>query len=460
MDLIFALAVRPPGPPLQQGPPPDGVQMIGSPHGLILLVCLLLYFYVRSTYRGTQRDRQRWLEWALIGAVLTEAVSIGLRLWTPGASGGVPGWNAPWLETWIRGLSAVALVAGFLRYLLDRVQPAKTYALASTGVVTLFAFATAAFRLAHPGIGPPGSPHPHPPPFSPWLFMWAAGFGVLAVGCILVHRHVQGGGRRLMLAATAALAAGQLSSVIGSLGPFMPSPRPAYPFVMAWSALGLLLMTYLFLRVRAAEVHNDMELLEGRVQARTQELESALEELAGANALLEQQSNIDALTGAGNRRRFDDALASEWIRARRTGKPLSIAMVDLDRFKEINDVHGHPAGDQCLARLAVTLQTAARRPADLVARLGGDEFAVLLPETAGEAAAQLLDEVRTQASLLATPLADGTPMTISVGVASCVPSADDSSAELIRHADEALYRAKRSGRNRVALSESGALQVL
>lgn len=461
MDPLFALAVGPRHPPLRAAAP-SGLDLIGSPHGVILLACLLLFFYVRSTGgRPDQRERQRWLEWALIGAALTEALTIAMRVWGPGPTLGGPPWDAPLVEMWSRQVSSIALIAGFLRYLLDQIQPSKTYALAAIGTVSLAAAGTAVFRLTHPSWGPPGpGGPPHPPPFSPWMPMLLVGFILLFVGLVVVYRRVHGDSRRLMLAATVVMAAGQFCSFIGSLRPFLPNPRPAFPLVMACSALSMLLLTYLFLRVRSAEVHTDMELLEGKVRARTQELESALEKLANANALLEQQSNVDALTGAGNRRQFDDALAKEWLRARRTGKPLSIALVDLDHFKEINDVHGHPVGDQCLVRLAVALQNVARRTADLVARLGGDEFAVLLPETAGEAAAQLLDEVRVQTSLLTTPLTEGATMTISVGVASCVPSVENSSAELVRHADEALYRAKRSGRNRVALSESGALQVL
>ena|GEM_PF-3410892 len=454
--LLQALAVRPPGPG-PGGGPHSGLQLIGSPHTFCLLLCLLLYFYARSTARGDDRTRQKWIEWGLIAGMLSVLLTLALRAHGPAQIPIVPPLGMRLLETLPSQIVSVTLAAGFMRYLLDQRQPAQKYWICSMGALG----ATALMVMA---LGPAGRPpHPIDPSMNPFHLHGAldlVGFTCLAVGLALAYRLVHGGERRLMLAALGCMAATQLSSLVGGMVLYGPSPRPAYPLVLTFSSLTLLILTHLFIRQRAKEIHTDLALLEGRVSERTKELKAALGQLAEANSLLEQQSNVDVLTGAGNRRSFNDALAEEWSRARRTGQPITVAMVDLDRFKEINDIHGHPVGDQCLSGLASALQNAARRPPDLVARLGGDEFAVLLPETSGEAAAQSLDDVRLQASMLTSTLAPDLAMTISVGVASCVPSAESAPEDLVRQADNALYKAKRSGRNKVVLSESGALQVL
>ena len=103
--------------------------------------------------------------------------------------------------------------------------------------------------------------------------------------------------------------------------------------------------------------------------------------LQRANRLLEEQATTDVLTGVGNRRLFDQALLREWRRHRRSGRPLSMLLLDIDEFKKFNDTSGHLAGDDCLREVAETIQTAVGRPGDFVARYGGEEFAVILPET-------------------------------------------------------------------------------
>lgn len=454
--LLQVLALRPPG----HGPgvaPPSGLQLIGSPHVFNLLLCLLLYFYARSTARGGDRTRQEWIEWGLIAGIFSGILTLALRAHGPPEFPILPPLGMRLVETLPGQIAALSLAAGFMRYLLDQKQPARNYWVYSMGALSV----TALVMMVPRPVG--GSLHRHAASLNPFHLHGAldlVGFTCLAIGSVLAFRLVHGGERRLMLAAMGCMTATQLSSLVGGMVLYGPGPRPAYPLVLTFSSLTLLILTYLFIRQRAREIHTDLALLEGRVRERTKKLEAALSQLAEANSLLEQQSNIDALTGAGNRRSFNDALAEEWSRARRTGQPITVAMVDLDRFKEINDIHGHPVGDQCLSGLASALQNAARRPADLVARLGGDEFAVLLPETSGEAAAQSLDDVRLQASMLTSTLAPDLSVTISVGVASCVPSAESAPEDLVRQADNALYKAKRSGRNKVVLSESGALQVL
>jgi diguanylate cyclase (GGDEF)-like protein len=184
---------------------------------------------------------------------------------------------------------------------------------------------------------------------------------------------------------------------------------------------------------------------------------------------LRNAAYTDGLTGVANRRHFDEALNREWLRAQRSGMPLSLVMADIDAFKKFNDHYGHQAGDRCLQVVALALRQALHRPADLAARYGGEEFAVLLPETdaagARFLAAQLLDAVNAlKVPHAASPV--GQHVSLSIGVSSFdeqssswVGQAADSrftglpgrppAAELVAAADQALYVAKESGRNRI-----------
>ena len=167
---------------------------------------------------------------------------------------------------------------------------------------------------------------------------------------------------------------------------------------------------------------------------------------------LRQLATTDQLTGLLNRREFDRLLAEEVERALRFEHPFVLVLLDLDHFKDINDQHGHPAGDAVLRTVAARI-TGAVRTIDRVARIGGEEFAVLLMETSIEqaaAAAQRLVEVVRGEPVSAS---DGIrlPVTISVGVA-VAPTHAKESAALIEAADKALYAAKRAGRNRMVLA--------
>jgi diguanylate cyclase (GGDEF)-like protein/PAS domain S-box-containing protein len=167
---------------------------------------------------------------------------------------------------------------------------------------------------------------------------------------------------------------------------------------------------------------------------------------------LKHLAATDSLTGLSNRRAFDDILEREWRHARRTGIPLAMIMVDLDHFKEYNDYYGHPAGDECLKVIAGLLRSHTRRPADFVARIGGEEFVVLLPETGAEDAvhvADLLCDVVRAARIAHHRAPQSGFVTASFGVAAMVPDRDDAAATLTAIADEALYEAKRLGRDRV-----------
>ncbi len=174
-------------------------------------------------------------------------------------------------------------------------------------------------------------------------------------------------------------------------------------------------------------------------------------ELKRSRDLLERLTTQDHLTGISNRRRFDDFLAVEWRRAAREQTPISLISIDIDHFKAYNDHYGHPQGDQCLIQVARALAASVTRPTDLVARCGGEEFAAVLPAT-GSAGATLLAE-QMRARVLAQGLehahsATHSHVTISLGVATLVPQADESPQALVDLADAALYEAKSAGRNR------------
>lgn len=191
---------------------------------------------------------------------------------------------------------------------------------------------------------------------------------------------------------------------------------------------------------------------------RNRELETLVEqrtrELAATNAKLEALSNTDALTGIANRRSFDCVLTQEWNRTQRTGAPLSLILLDVDLFKRYNDRYGHQAGDSCLKELAHALVRAERRAGRLVARYGGEEFVVLLPGADEQEALETARRIQQAVWNLGLPHAETEPgiVTVSLGVASILPSRLQSPEQLVRQADLALYCAKHKGRNCVQLA--------
>lgn len=161
---------------------------------------------------------------------------------------------------------------------------------------------------------------------------------------------------------------------------------------------------------------------------------------------------IDALTHAFNRRYFDERLAEEWARAQRTGRPLGLILIDVDYFKQFNDVNGHQRGDDALRQVAQALKGTILRPGDVVCRYGGEEFACLLPDTDLDGALQVAQRMK----LAVRDLAIGHPasavaevLTISAGVAVRTPTSRGDAAALLALADAQLYRAKAEGRARV-----------
>jgi len=177
--------------------------------------------------------------------------------------------------------------------------------------------------------------------------------------------------------------------------------------------------------------------------------ESGLRELTEQ---LRTMATVDALTGLVNRGGFDEAMHKEVSRSTRNKRPLSLIMIDIDRFKTYNDRYGHQAGDECLARVAKVLRRGAKRTADVAARYGGEEMCLILPETDHEGAYELAERLRLAVRKL-NILHEGSEkgiVTISLGVATLAPGEGPGSRlELIRRADEALYIAKDAGRDRV-----------
>jgi diguanylate cyclase (GGDEF)-like protein len=165
-----------------------------------------------------------------------------------------------------------------------------------------------------------------------------------------------------------------------------------------------------------------------------------------------RQAQIDYLTGAFNRGHFMERAELELGRAVRYGNELSIFMMDIDFFKQINDRHGHKVGDSVLKKLAEVCQVTLRAN-DIFGRLGGEEFAVLLPETDKTSAVEVAERFREAIAHAKVPLEGGLPVqfTVSIGVTSMSPM-DGSMDELLHIADTALYDAKNSGRNKVCIA--------
>ncbi|WP_207780176.1 diguanylate cyclase domain-containing protein [Pokkaliibacter plantistimulans] len=168
--------------------------------------------------------------------------------------------------------------------------------------------------------------------------------------------------------------------------------------------------------------------------------------------LLRSIALIDGLTGVANRSKFDDDLALTWRRCLRENTAMSLLILDVDYFKLFNDAYGHPAGDNCLRQVAQAMKKQLRRPSDLVARIGGEEFACILPFTDQEGAINraeaMLDAVR-ELGIMHRDSAISDTVTVSIGTATLVPNEALSAEHLLNSADQALYKAKRQGRDQL-----------
>jgi len=190
--------------------------------------------------------------------------------------------------------------------------------------------------------------------------------------------------------------------------------------------------------------------LEYKVEERTLELEVTLRELSEVNQELERLNAIDPLTGVHNRRHFDKRLRNEGRRSRREQTPLSLAIIDVDYFKQINDKYGHDGGDACLIHVTKVFQKLIQRPTDDLCRIGGEEFAIILPNTDLDGAYHVAESMRT--ALEQAPMtydSETIELTVSVGVSTTIIESEEHSQALFRHADELLYQAKAAGRNTV-----------
>jgi len=169
---------------------------------------------------------------------------------------------------------------------------------------------------------------------------------------------------------------------------------------------------------------------------------------------LENISYLDGLTGIFNRRKFDEYLESTWNLAVRISMPVSMIIMDIDFFKQYNDLYGHQEGDNCLVKIAQALSKTIVRKTDFLARYGGEEFVCILPNTPIDDTFIIAEKLRESIRLLRIPHADSKVekiVTISAGVASKFPTKNLSYTALIKAADEALYKAKQTGRNKVSL---------
>jgi diguanylate cyclase (GGDEF)-like protein/PAS domain S-box-containing protein len=208
----------------------------------------------------------------------------------------------------------------------------------------------------------------------------------------------------------------------------------------------------LYLAIDAGPIHDE----DGKLIAIVETLRDMTDQKR-AEAALKTLAASDGLTGLANRRSFDQTLAMEWARAERTKKPLSLVLVDVDHFKLYNDLHGHQKGDECLRAVASIIGETALRPADLSARYGGEEFTIIMPETDQRAAVKVAERLRSTLAKLQLKhgaAGAGPLVTFSIGIATRAPDETVSADWLLMKADEALYAAKHTGRNRVVCADN------
>lgn len=173
--------------------------------------------------------------------------------------------------------------------------------------------------------------------------------------------------------------------------------------------------------------------------------------LIESNKKLTVLSSLDGLTGIANRRRFDEYLSQEVIKAETGGKSLSLLMADIDYFKKYNDTYGHQMGDLCIRRVAGVFTETCRRPTDLPARYGGEEFTVVLPDTDINGALRVAEIIREEVVRMGIPHKSspaGPCISVSIGLTTMNTGTSISMEKIIYQADQALYRAKEEGRNR------------
>lgn len=193
--------------------------------------------------------------------------------------------------------------------------------------------------------------------------------------------------------------------------------------------------------------------LQAELMERQLQLTKSAAQLAVLNQELEKQANTDALTGLPNRRHVLERFRDAWALAQRGGRPLSCIMTDIDHFKQVNDTHGHNAGDDVLRNIALRIAQLMRR-SDICGRFGGEEFLIICPDGPADGAATLAERIR--ANIAQQPIdAAGTPITVTLSSGAAAMRADHETPEaLIAEADQMLYAAKDNGRNQVWLADA------
>lgn len=212
------------------------------------------------------------------------------------------------------------------------------------------------------------------------------------------------------------------------------------------AAMGALSLVYVFFTARTS--HQDYWLA---ITNQALALEHA--------ARMEELSITDQLTGLKNRAYFDQRYSEEWKRNDRQKTPVSMLMLDLDHFKQLNDTYGHAFGDHCLRKVGDVLRDEIKREIDIVARYGGEEFVVLLPDSGASVAQMIAERLRLAIADLEL-LQDGnaSKVTCSIGGATAIPDYRANREELLKLADQALYQAKQDGRNCYRASEVDQLK--
>jgi len=380
------------------------------------------------------------------GAIWIVRAGIGLQLAWPAW----PGWNS--LASFF--LIALAIASGnrFVQVFLDlpRTAPRAHQALHGVSVLVLL---TVLAGLA--GFWQPATT-------ALALLALLSSLAYFGIGLRALQRGYLPA--RFFLLACSALIFGVIAYV-GAWWGLLPTVFVTIYGAQIGSALEVLLLAFalgdrinLLKREKLAAESRLRGALEVEVGARTAELaershqvEQANARLREANTRLQAMSRIDGLTGVANRRRFEEHLDQEWRRMLRAGRPLSVLLFDADRFKDLNDRHGHLAGDEALRRIAACLAAGARRPGDLVARFGGEEFAMGLADTDVGAAQARADALRERVSTLQLVDHAGRSFSVAVsaGVSGVTPGPGLDPQDLLHAADLALYAAKRAGRNRV-----------
>lgn len=278
---------------------------------------------------------------------------------------------------------------------------------------------------------------------------------ILVVSLILARRGDRAA--QILLLAWAMLLIGTTTYAMVSFG-LLPNVFMTEYGMQIGSALELILLSFALAWRFAALRDENIQIvqsarneLEIRVDERTRKLSSTLEELAGANERLRESNLRDGLTGAYNRHYFDAAFGSMLAESQSAGRAFGVLVVDIDHFKRVNDEAGHLVGDDCLRLTAATIGNVVADRGS-VTRYGGEEFVVLLPEINRETLHIIAESIR--AAVCGTPLVTNgasKPLTISIGAAMSKSGETVESTTLLQRADEALYRAKHEGRNRVVV---------